>query len=159
MSYLSLPSHPLYMATFRCTLCVTFYTKAESTTIVSCCIFTLFVCLVVQWCLTLCNPTDCSLPGSSVHGILPWTRILEWVAVPSSRRSSPPWDETQVSHTAVGFFTIWATWEALLPYLDRKSFLLLQNKNNSEPRCCGCVFWYTNPHCYKTQYLRAPGKF
>ena len=35
-----------------------------------------------QWCLTLCDPTDCSPPGSSVHGILQG-RILEWVAMPS----------------------------------------------------------------------------
>ena len=40
--------------------------------------------LVSQSCLTLCNPIDCSPPGSSVHGIL-WTRILEWVAFPFSR--------------------------------------------------------------------------
>ena len=38
-------------------------------------------------CLTLCNPVDCSLPGSFVHGILQ-ARILEWVAMPSSRGSS-----------------------------------------------------------------------
>ena len=42
----------------------------------------------LQWCLTLCDPMDCSLPDSSVHGILQ-TRILEWVAMPSSRGSSP----------------------------------------------------------------------
>ena len=41
----------------------------------------------LQLCLTLCNPRDCSSPGSSVHGI-PQARILEWVAMPSSRRSS-----------------------------------------------------------------------
>ena len=43
-----------------------------------------------------CNPTDCSLPGSSVHGVLQ-ARILEWVAVSSSRGSSWPRDWTQVS--------------------------------------------------------------
>ena len=42
---------------------------------------------------TLCDLMDCSLPGSSVHGILQ-ARILEWVAVPSSRGSSPPRDQT-----------------------------------------------------------------
>ena len=46
-------------------------------------------CLVAQSCLIHCNPMDCSLPGFSVHGILQ-ARILEWVAMPSSRRSSPP---------------------------------------------------------------------
>ena len=43
---------------------------------------------VIQLCLTLCDPMDCSLPGSSVHGILQ-ARILEWVAVPFSRGSKP----------------------------------------------------------------------
>ena len=41
----------------------------------------------LQLHLTLCNPMDCSLPGSSVHGILQ-ARVLEWVAIPSSRGSS-----------------------------------------------------------------------
>ena len=46
---------------------------------------------------TLCNPMDCSPPGSSVHGILQ-ARILEWVAMPSTRGSSQPRDWTQVSY-------------------------------------------------------------
>ena len=44
---------------------------------------------LLQSCLTLCNPVDHSLPDSSVHGILQ-ARILEWVAMPSCRGSSPP---------------------------------------------------------------------
>ena len=51
---------------------------------------------VAQLCPTLCNPMDCSPPGSSVHGILQ-ARILEWVAMPSSRGSSQPRDGTHVS--------------------------------------------------------------
>ena len=43
----------------------------------------------LQLCLTLCDPVDCSPPGSSVHGILQ-ARILEWVAMPSSRESTQP---------------------------------------------------------------------
>ena len=39
-------------------------------------------------------------------------RILEWVAIPFSRGSSQPRDQTQVSHIADGFFTSWATREA-----------------------------------------------
>ena len=66
---------------------------------------------VTQSCLTLCNPMDYSLQGSSVHGILQ-QRILEWVAIPFSRGSSQPRDRTQVSHIAGSFFTIWATREA-----------------------------------------------
>ena len=54
---------------------------------------------------------DCSPPGSSVHGIL-WARILEWVAFPFSRRSSPSRDGIQVSCIAGRFFTVWATREA-----------------------------------------------
>ena len=42
---------------------------------------------VAESCPTLCDPIDCSLPGSSVHGILQ-ARMLEWVAIPSSRGSS-----------------------------------------------------------------------
>ncbi|CAM9632051.1 unnamed protein product [Rangifer tarandus platyrhynchus] len=55
--------------------------------------FMLYVCLVPQSCLTPCDPMDCSLPGSSVHGILQ-TRILEWVAIPFSRGSSQPRDRS-----------------------------------------------------------------
>ena len=68
-----------------------------------------FSCSVV---LTLCDPTDYSWPGSSVHGILQ-ARILEWVAIPFSRRSSRRRDGTWVSHTAGRLLTIWATysWE------------------------------------------------
>ena len=61
--------------------------------------------LVTQLCLTLSNPIDCSSPGSSVLGILQ-ARKLEWVAIPFSRRSSLPRDQTQVSCIAGRFFTI-----------------------------------------------------
>ena len=50
--------------------------------------------LVTQPCLTLCDPMDCSPLGSSVHGILQ-AGILEWVAIPYSRGSSQPRDQTQ----------------------------------------------------------------
>ena len=49
-----------------------------------------------QSCLTLCDPMDCSLPSSSIHGILQ-ARILEWVAISFSRGSSRPRDQTHVS--------------------------------------------------------------
>ena len=52
--------------------------------------------LVIQSCLTLCDPVDCSLLGSSLHGIL-LEGILEWVAIPFSRGSSQPRDRTQIS--------------------------------------------------------------
>ena len=67
--------------------------------------------LVAQSCWTLCDPMDNSLPGSSVHGILQ-ARILEWVAISSSRGSSWPRHRTWVSCIAGRFFTVWATREA-----------------------------------------------
>ena len=60
---------------------------------------------------TLCKPMDCSLPASSVHGILQ-ARMLEMVAILFSRGSSWLRDPTQISHMANRFFTIWATREA-----------------------------------------------
>ena len=63
------------------------------------------LCLVTQSCPTLCDSMNSSLPGFSVHGILQ-ARILKQVAIPSSRGSSQPRDQTQVSRTAGGFFTI-----------------------------------------------------
>ena len=68
---------------------------------------------IAQSCPPLWNPMDCSLPGSFVHGILQ-ARKLEWVVMPFSRGSSHPRDQIQVSHTVDRFFTIWATWEALI---------------------------------------------
>ena len=70
-----------------------------------------FMCmcvLVSQSCPTLCDPMDCSPPGSSVHGILQ-ERILEWVATLFSRRSSPLRYQTCVSCIAGGFLTISST--------------------------------------------------
>ena len=96
---------------------------------------------VTQLCLTLSDPMDCSLPGSSIHGIFQ-ARVLEWgakplshlqffvtswttqsmefvrskywngVAFPFPRGSFQPRDPTQVSHIAGGFFTSWVKTEA-----------------------------------------------
>ena len=60
--------------------------------------------LVTQLCPTLCDFVDWSLPGSSVRGIFQ-ARILEQVAIPFSRGSSQPREQTQVSCIAGGFFT------------------------------------------------------
>ena len=64
--------------------------------------------LVTQLYLAFWDPMDCSLPGFSVHGISQ-ARIVEWVAIPFSRGSSPPMDRTQVSCLAGRFFIISAT--------------------------------------------------
>ena len=65
---------------------------------------------VAQLCLTLCDPMDCNLPVFSVHGIFQ-ARILDWVAISFSKRSSWPRDWTWVSHTAGRHLTVWATTE------------------------------------------------
>ena len=63
---------------------------------------------VTQSCPTLFDPMDCSPPESSVHGIFQ-ARLLEWVAISFSRRSSQPRDWTQVSHIVGRRFIVWAT--------------------------------------------------
>ena len=65
---------------------------------------------VTQSCGTLGDPMDCSLPGSSIHGVFQ-TRVLEWGAISFSRGSSLPGDQTQVSHIVGRCFTLWATRE------------------------------------------------
>ena len=70
---------------------------------------------LLQSCLTLCDPMDCSPPGPNVHGVFQ-ARILKWVAMPFSRGSSWSRDRTQISCTGGRFFTTSATWEAHLFY-------------------------------------------
>ena len=80
-------------------------------------------CMHAQSCLALCDPMDCNPPGSSVHGILQ-ARILEWVAMPSSRGSSQPKDRIHISSvTCIGRQVLHqgATWEVLpCPVLSGK---------------------------------------
>ena len=74
---------------------------------------------VAHSCPTLCDRTDCSLPGSSVHGTFQ-ARMLQWAAISLSRGSSRPRDQTRVSCTAGRSFIIWTTRED--PVKD-KSFI------------------------------------
>ena len=67
--------------------------------------------LVAQSCSTLCDPMDCSLPDSSVHGILQ-AGILEWVGISFSRGPFRSRDQTQVSCISGRLFTVRATREA-----------------------------------------------
>ena len=85
--------------------------------------FLLFWSEVAQSCPTLCNPLDCSLTAFFVHGIFQ-ARILEWVAISFSRRSSQPRDWTQVSGIAGRCFTIWVTREVIaFNCMERPHFL------------------------------------
>ena len=76
----------------------------------------------VQSWAALSDPMDCSLPGSSIHGILQ-ARILEWVAISFSRRSSPPRDRTCISRIGRLILYHLATWEAL-QYCSRLLILI-----------------------------------
>ena len=74
----------------------------------------LYLVLVTQSCLTLCDPLDCSPPGSSIHGIF-HARILEWVAIPPPGDLPDPGSEPmslESSALAGGFFITRANWEA-----------------------------------------------
>ena len=105
LAILYLQSLPLNTASLLLRLCITFCLVQYKGLLTSLSSFSsLQVCeLVTQLCLTLCHLIDCkvchSLPGSSVHGILQ-AKILEWVAIPSSR------DRTLVSFIAGRFFII-----------------------------------------------------
>ena len=83
---------------------------------------------------------DCSLPGSSVHGILQ-ARILEWVAISFSRGSSRPRNQTWVSCIGVRFFTDWTTrevpWGAIL-FIQVKILLRFQSIFMSIVYACMC---------------------
>ena len=90
----------------------------------------------LQSCLTLCDCMDCSLPGSSVHGILQ-ARILKWVAMPSSRRSSQLRDQTCKDWTSISLCLL--HWQAdSLP-------LVLPAKSNCLLKCAQIlVYWITD---------------
>ena len=86
---------------------------------------------------SLCNPMDHSLPGSSVHGILQ-ARILEWVAMPSSRGTTPRMEhESFMSPTlADGFFTASTTWKAQGLLKGAGSSLVDLRPQQAADRCC-----------------------
>ena len=103
---------------------------------------------VAQSCPTLCDPMDCSLPGSSVLGIFQ-AIVLDWVAISFPRGPSHPRDRTQVSGIAGGFFTICASREADFLEWDigsaNKAFKRLntcEGPNTCFPTAClrGCQF-------------------
>ena len=114
---------------------------------------------VTQLCPTLCNPMDCSLPGSPVHGILQ-ARTLEWVAIPFPRGSFQPRIWTKVSCTASRFFTIWAREAHVYPEHNGKSlkdfrlgstFLRSAFQNCIWPQC---ERWMVREGCHLPLYLK-----
>ena len=105
--------------------------------VVSCLLRTKNCCsagmLSLQLCLTLCDPMHCSPPGSSVHGISQ-ARILEWLAISSSKGSSQSRDQTRVSYSSCfgrQILNHWANWEAqifaILIYFLKLMHLILSH--------------------------------
>ena len=78
----------------------------------------------------LCDPTNCSLRGSSVRGIFQ-ARILEWIAISLSKGSSRSKDRTQISHIVDSRFTVWATREVHNCFSEFCCFL--SNLNMNQP--------------------------
>ena len=105
---------------------------------------------VAQLSVTLCDPMDCSPPGSSIHGIFQ-ARVLEWGAIAFSRGSSWPRDRTRVSCIVVRRFTIWAR-------RDHKVGTWINLPNHYQTLPTGCI----QCHClfltsmYKTINFSTP---
>ena len=98
--------------------------------------------LVSHLCPALCNTMICSLPSSSVHGILQ-ASILEWIAIPLSRESSLPRHRIWVFCIAGGFFTVCPPGKPSRSYGNRQTVfqcdLTILHSHKWE-------FFYTNPH-------------
>ena len=103
--------------------------------------------MTAAWSLQSC-PTlwtmDCSLPGSSILGILQ-AGILEWVAMPSSRGSSQPRDQTKVSCIAVRFFTTEPPGKPI--YVCVYTYICMYI--HVCVYVCVCVCVYTHTHIYR----------
>ena len=90
---------------------------------------------------------DSSQPGSSVHGMVHGifqARILEWVAISFSRKSSRPRDRTRVSHSISRCFTIWATREVTLAHEVRDKMTSEDSGQGGQDRpiTCPCQTFY-----------------
>ena len=91
--------------------------------------------LVAQSCPILCDPMDCNLPDSSVHGILQ-ARILEWVDISYSRGSSWPRNQIHVSSIVGRLFIIWATnWFLVKDKPWRLNNVWISSENISSFKC------------------------
>ena len=133
------------------------------------------LCYPTMSCLALCDPMDCSLPGSSVHGISQ-VRILEWVEISSSGRSS--WHRNRTRISRIGSrIPCWLSHQGIpnifyqmpdLPTLWRSSTLLAtcdqrwdqrwdQHETNMSPGLTCCSFFGTtlpgHPHGSRTSWI------
>ena len=98
------------------------------------------MCSVAESCLTVCSPMNHSPPATSVHRIS-LARILEWVAIPFSRGSSPLRNRTRVSCMGRQILYTWATWEAYDSYT--MLYIVIPNSMHSDfivDRCWNLTF-------------------
>ena len=98
------------------------------------------------------NSMDCSLPDSSVHGILQ-VKILEWVAISFSRGSSQPRNRTWVSCIAGRFFTDWAVREVLSGWVCQDLSVSQRGGSQSSPRCRLIGRWTKGQQLLKLMYM------
>ena len=103
---------------------------------------------VTQSCQTLCDPVNCSPPGSSIHGILQ-ARVLEWVASSFSRGSSQPTDWTQVSLIAGRRFNLWAREALNYINLDLYSYVKMLRASRFYEDCSCCFFFFLKTSLFK----------
>ena len=102
---------------------------------------------------------DCSTPGFSVHGILQ-ARILEWVVIPFSRRSSWPKDWTWVSHMASRFFGVWAAKGCYCRFLSTWHSLENLKYNSVPPKkyyyVHECIYWVVWDKYWRSVQIKNP---
>ena len=102
----------------------------------------------LSWCPTLCDPVDCSPPGSSVHGIFQ-ARVLEWVAISFSKGSSQCRDWNWVSCIAGRCFTLWPCLHVLIGWVGRIFSQLIHLSNYHDV----CFKYLTILFSYSVQSL------
>ena len=103
--------------------------------------------LVPQSYPTFWDPLDCSLPGSSVHGILQ-ARMLECLGISFSRGSSWSRDQTQTSCTVGRFFTVWDTKEAYVLPRECRYKLIKMTSTLTRHRLVFINHYYTCEFCF-----------
>ena len=108
-----------------------------------------------EWSLSVLSdslcPLDCSPPGSSVH-VISQARILEWVAISSSRGSSWLRDLSPVFHIAGRLFTIWVTREAVKCHQNHWDETLCLGAKGENPAPLGFVFYLSFQHGFEPNF-------